>query len=126
MPKNKKKNPKTPSQESPSLGLNETRCNEMLSSILEIFQKHQPTVGEILLIYGNLGYSLGASIGGFDGKGPGIDELKQLYYQQPGRLDVALMLEGLTVTTWYEDYEKQTLDKLKNGDRENTQEEGKK
>jgi uncharacterized protein YejL (UPF0352 family) len=88
------------------------KCNEMLSELMAIFQKHQPTVGEILTVYGNLGYSLGASIGGYQGKGPSPEELKQMYYEKPGRVDVALMLEGLTVTTWFEDWEKKQLTKV--------------
>lgn len=86
--------------------INEERCNAALAELIAVFQKYQPTVGELLLLYGNLGYSLGASIGGLQGKGPNAEELKKLYYTQPGRLDVALMLEGLTVTSWLEDWEK--------------------
>ena len=89
------------------------KCNNMLSELMKIFQKHQPTVGEILTVYGNLGYSLGASIGGFQEKGPSPEELKQLYYEKPGRVDVALMLEGLTVTTWFSNWEEQVIDKSK-------------
>jgi hypothetical protein len=86
------------------------KCNELYTDLVEVFQKHKPTVGEILIAYGNLGYALGASIGGFSEKGPGIEELKKLYYSEPGRLDIALMTQGLTVTTWYDDWEKQVLD----------------
>ena len=97
------------------------KCNEMLSELMEIFQKHQPTVGEILTVYGNLGYSLGASIGGYQGKGPGPEELKKLYYEAPGRVDVALMLEGLTVTTWFDNWEEQVLKDKKVEDEEKQQ-----
>jgi len=77
----------------------------MLIELLKVFQNHKPTVGELLVAYGNLGFSLGASIGGYEGKGPSVEELKELYYKDPHRIDVALMLEGLTVTTWFESWE---------------------
>lgn len=82
------------------------RCNDLFTELVEVCKKHNPSVGEILIAYGNLGYTLGASIGGFGKKGPSINELKQLYYQYPNRLDLGLMLQGLTVTTWYGDWEK--------------------
>ena len=94
-----------------TLHFNPERCNDLYTELVEVFQKHKPTVGEIIIAYGNLGYTLGASIGGFDEKGPGIEELKKLYYTEPGRLDLALMLQGLTITTWYEDWEKIQLSK---------------
>lgn len=84
---------------------NAERCSDLYEDLVAVFQKHKPTVGEILIAYGNLGYTLGASIGHYDEKGPGLEELKKLYYSEPGRLDVALMLQGLTVTAWYEDWQ---------------------
>jgi hypothetical protein len=88
------------------------RCNKILEELMAVFQKHEPTVGETCVILGNLGYSLGASIGGYDGKGPSPEELKHLYYTEPS-LAVAMMLNGLTVTTWYEDWVKIQLEKSK-------------
>jgi len=92
-------------KEKARLTFNEEKCNQLYEELISIFQKHKPTVGEILIAYGNLGYSLGASIGGYEGKGPSIEELKKLYYTYPGRLDLALMLQGITVTTWHRDWE---------------------
>lgn len=74
--------------------------------ILDVINKYNLSVGEITILYGNLGYTLGASIGGYKEKGPSIEELKKLYYTNPG-LAVAMMLNGITVTTWYEDIDKQ-------------------
>ncbi len=88
------------------------KCDKLYTDLVEIFQKHKPTVGEILIAYGNLGYTLGASIGGFSKNGPSIEELKELYYKDSsGRLDIALMLSGLTVTTWYNDWESLQINK---------------
>lgn len=87
---------------------NNERCSKLYEELVQVFQKYQPTVGEILIAYGNLGYTLGASIGAKDSssEGPSIEELKQIYYAEPGRLDIALMLNGLMITTWLEDIEK--------------------
>lgn len=87
------------------LAFDEERCNDLYEELVEVFKKHKPTVGEILIAYGNLGYALGASIGEFSEKGPGIDELKQLYYQHPKRLDLALMLQGMNITSWFDDWQ---------------------
>lgn len=57
--------------------------------------------GEIIIALGNLEYTLGASIDGYKGKGPGIEKLKELYYSSPS-VGVAMMLNGITVTSWYE------------------------
>lgn len=92
-----------------TLSFDPDRCTEVLAELVEVFQKHKPTVGEILIAYGNLGYTLGASIGKFE-KGPSIEELEKLYYSEPGRLDVALMIQGLQVTTWYESYAEKAID----------------
>lgn len=94
----------------------ESKANEALAELIEIFQRKKLTVGEILVVYGNLGYALGASVEGYDEKGPSISELNQLYYTKPSP-GVALMLQGVTVTSWYEDWVK----KLKeNQDKEGT------
>lgn len=92
------------------LNFDTERCNTILNELMAVFQKHQPTTGETCVVLGNLSYSLGASIGGFDGKGPNPEELKHLYYTEPN-LAIAMMLNGLTVTTWYSDWEKQQLKK---------------
>lgn len=73
--------------------------------LVEVFRKHGLSVGEILVAYGNLGYTLGASIDGHKGKGPTPEELKRLYYSKPSA-GVALMLQGITVTSWYDEYAK--------------------
>lgn len=88
------------------IGFDPEKTSKLLGDLIEVFQKYKPTVGEIITVSSNLLYALGASIGGYEQKGPGIDELKRLYYSEPGKLDVALMLQGLTMATWYEDWEK--------------------
>ncbi len=76
------------------------KCHEEL---VEVIRKYNLRVGELLILYGNLGYTLGASIEGYRDKGPGIDELNQRYYTNP-TAGVSLMLTGMTVTSWYDQY----------------------
>lgn len=86
--------------------LDNERCEKLYTDLVAVFQKHRPTIGEILIAYGNLGYTLGASIGGYDQQGPSLEELQKLYYTSPERVDIALMIQGITTTTWLEDLEK--------------------
>jgi hypothetical protein len=88
----------------------EKKASQALSDLIDVFQKKKLTIGEILVVYGNLGYALGASIEGYDDKGPSISELEKLYYSNPTP-GVALMLQGVTVTTWYEDWVKKLKEK---------------
>jgi hypothetical protein len=96
------KNPKKTLQFDPD------KCNQMLSKLLEVFQKSGPTVGEILVAYGNLGYSLGAAIEGHESTGPDIEELKKKYYVDP-TVGTALMLQGIEVTNWFQDHKNETI-----------------
>lgn len=89
------------------------KCSALYEDLILTFQKHKATVGEILIAYGNLGYALGASIGEFTEKGPSIEELNKLYYAEPGRLDVALMVTGLQVSSWYDEWQKLLEEKVK-------------
>lgn len=86
------------------------KVERIYEETLEVYQKHKPTTGEILIALSNLTYALGASIGNYDGKGPSLEELKQIYYQKPGRIDVAVMLQGMTMATWYDDWVKLRLE----------------
>lgn len=76
--------------------------------IVTVLQEQKLTVGELLVLFGNLGYTLGASIAGYKEKGPSPEELEKLYYagssNKKKHLGVALMLQGMTVTSWYEDW----------------------
>lgn len=81
--------------------------------LLKIFQKYKLTVPEIIVAYGNLGYSLGASIEGFKGTGPSPQEVTKMYYANPGRIGNALMAQGILITTWYDNLLKQAAEEDK-------------
>lgn len=106
---------------------NPNKAAALLEELIEVFQKYRPTTGEIIAISSNLLYTLGASIGNFGKKGPGIEELKKLYYSEPGRIDIAFMLQGLTLGTWLSSYEEQMVENLnKTNEQESSVEPGKK
>jgi len=96
------KNPKKTLQFDPD------KCSQLLSKLLEVFQESGPTVGEILVAYGNLGYSLGAAIEGHESTGPDVEELKKKYYVDP-TVGTALMLQGIEVTNWFQDHKNETI-----------------
>ena len=100
---------KTESEEK-RLEFNLEKVSDTHEKIIEVFQEAKLTVGEILVLYGNLGYTLGASIEGFKDKGPAIEELQKKYYTSPSP-GIALMLQGAEITTWYGDWEKIQLGK---------------
>ena len=96
------------------LGFDPDKCSELYTELVDVFQKHKPTVGEILIAIGNLTYALGASIQGYkEGEGPSIENVERLYYEHPDRVGNALMMQGLSVVTWYESWAKTQIDKDK-------------
>jgi len=84
------------------------KTNDTYEKLVNIFKDQKLTTGEILIAYGNLGYTLGASIAGYKGTGPSIEELKKSYYENP-TVGVALMLAAFEITNWYEDWSKQKI-----------------
>ena len=92
-----------------TIQFNPEKCSNLLSGIIELFQEHRPTEGEIIVIYGNLGYSLGASIEGYIDEGPKIEEIKKKYYSKP-TVGAALMLQGIEVAGWYQDHKKEVTE----------------
>ena len=87
------------------------KVNRAYEKLVKIFQDEKLTVGEILIAYGNLGYTLGASIEGHQGEGPTTEELQRMYYTNPTP-GVALMIQGIHVTSWYGDWERIQLNKV--------------
>ncbi len=91
------------------------KADKALEDLIKVFAKHKLTIQEILLVYGNLGYTLGASIGGYKDKGPSVSELEHMYATKP-TIDVAMMLSGITCTQWINDLDKviEKIEKEKN------------
>jgi hypothetical protein len=83
------------------------KASSALDEVLEVLRKHKLRVQDLILLYGNLGYSLGASIEGLT-EGLTVEELQKKYYENP-TVGVTLMLQGLLTTTWKDDYLKQQI-----------------
>jgi len=84
-------------------------CEALYEDLIEVFKKHQATTGEMIIAIGNTLYSIGASIEGYKEKGPDPETLQKAYYQNPS-IGNALMVQGLTITSWYDAYQQQLLD----------------
>jgi len=77
-------------------------ANQALQELLDVLRKRNLRTQDLVVVYGNLGYALGASIEGVDQStgGPSMQELQEQYYTEP-TLGVSLMLQGYLVTSWY-------------------------
>ena len=83
------------------------KVEKCLIDMVEVLRKHHMTVGELLLTLGNLSFTVGASIEGYTDTAPAdVSELQKAYYENP-RAGLGLMLDGLTITTWYDDWANQ-------------------
>jgi hypothetical protein len=84
------------------------KVSKCISELEQVLAKHDMNVGELLLTYGNLGYKLGANLrkacydASFVSEPPDTEKLNELYYTDFTE-DVALMLTGLTVTSWVDE-----------------------
>jgi hypothetical protein len=85
--------------------VDEKKVEKVIQKLHAVFNKANLNPQEIIITYGNLGYHLGASLAGFQNTGPDIETLKKLYYADP-TIDVGLMLQGLLITTWEQDFAK--------------------
>ena len=85
------------------MATDDKKVAETMAKALKVLDKAKLSIPEILVFYGNLGYHLGASIAGLKGTGPNLEEIKQEYYRNPS-VDLGLMMQGLLITTWEEDF----------------------
>ena len=68
--------------------------------LVKVFQERRLTIAEIIIVLGNLSYTLGASIEGFKEEGPSAEELQRMYYSDPS-VGTGLMMTGITICSWY-------------------------
>jgi molybdopterin converting factor small subunit len=86
--------------------LESSKTSKALDEILDVLRKHKLRLHDLVLLYGNLGYSIGASIENIkDDDGPTLDELQKKYYEKP-TIGISLMLQGMLTTTWIDDIHK--------------------
>lgn len=78
------------------------KANSALAELIDVFNKYKLRAQDQVVVYGNLGYAIGAALDGVEGsEGPTLEELQQRYYTSP-TLSVSLMLQGMLVTSWYD------------------------
>ena len=88
---------------------NNDNMTDCLAHLEDILTRHNFTVAELITLYANLGYRIGQNIANqfYDrkiGDTPDLDKLQKLYYSEPS-VDVALMLNALTMLTWIQSLE---------------------
>lgn len=97
--------------------LDPAKIEKCLGEMIESLEKNKLTVGELIILLSNLQYTIGASIDGYGEKGPGLEELKKIYYSEP-TVGVAMMLNGMEISTWYDSWV--NILKKKKDNKENT------
>jgi hypothetical protein len=75
------------------------KTSECLDRIITIIKEAKLNISELVILYSNLGYTLGASIEGFKDNGPSLENLNKMYYSNP-TIGVALMLQSLLINSW--------------------------
>jgi hypothetical protein len=78
------------------------KANKALDEIIQLLNKYKLRTQDLVVVYGNLGYTIGATIEAVDPNyGPSLEELQEKYYKEP-TLGVALMLQGMLTTSWHD------------------------
>jgi hypothetical protein len=95
-----------------------SKADKLYKDLMAVFRKHKPIVKDILLAYSNLGYNLGASIGGYKDKGPSVQELELMYATNPN-IAVSLMINAINMNMWVDDLEKTVEDIKKEQEKKN-------
>lgn len=88
------------------------KIEKVITQLTKVFDKNKLTIPEILIVYGNLGYSLGASIRkSIDPNSsiPTSEELELLYATNP-TVDISLLIQGLLIISWADSLNKKVED----------------
>lgn len=80
------------------------RTNSAFIDVVELLNKHSLTTSELVVLLGNLMYTIGTSAEGLGSTGPSIDKLEELYLNNPTKLSFGLMYQGYLLLAWYEKY----------------------
>ena len=79
--------------------LNKKKIEKVLNKVLNLLSRNKFTQEEVVVLYGNLGLALGASMAECTRNMPTVRELHERYENSP-TIDVAMMLNGLNVASW--------------------------
>ena len=80
----------------------QAKAGQALQELMDVLNKYKLRTQDLIAVYGNLGYAIGGTIESIDpSQGPSLEELQKRYYARP-TLGVALMLQGMLTTSWYD------------------------
>jgi hypothetical protein len=94
---------------------NAERVNEVYEKFINLLQEKKLTVAELCILLGNTLYTVGASIEGFKDEGPDMEELNKRYYTKP-TVGIAIMLNGMTLVSYFDDLNKVEAKKKEDGE----------
>lgn len=87
------------------------KCEQILDQVHEILNKSKLSLKELVWVYGQLGYNIGASL---EGQAFSPEDATKEYYTSP-RLGVALQVQGLQTQTWTDQIEESRDDQSNRG-----------
>lgn len=87
------------------------KCENALDKLQKTFNESKLSLKELIWVYGQLGYNIGATL---EGKAFNLEEVQKEYYTKP-RLGIALQVQGLQIQTWTDAIEESRDDQTKSG-----------
>jgi len=84
------------------------KAKEALDKLIEVMNTSDLTLQEQIHVLSNLIMATGASLAGFNGEMPSLEDLQHHDLLNP-TIDVALMLQGLLMSQWAEDLKKKPV-----------------
>lgn len=85
------------------------KVSNSFEKVIKLLNSEGLTTSELVVLLGNLMYTIGASSGGYGSTGPSIDKLEELYQQNPTNISVGLMYQAWLLLAWYEEYKNHLL-----------------
>ena len=74
------------------------KCEKILDTMQETLNGAKLNIHELVWTYGQLGYNIGGSL---EGQSYDLEALQRLYYEN-ATIGIALMIQGLTIQTWFD------------------------
>jgi hypothetical protein len=82
-----------------------TTTEKAVKQLIQVINSYDFTISEIVYVFSQLGYAIGASIAGLTEETVDLPTLERQYYSNP-TIDIALMLQSTLISTWIEDFKK--------------------
>lgn len=105
--KKKKKSKKKPLKKQGS-------AEQAIAGCLKAIGDQHLSVPEIVDVFTNVLYAVGASIEGFKDTGPSIPDVIDMYYSKPGRVGIAMMAQAIHMNQEWHKSLVQTMEQTEN------------